>query len=287
MGFVAVDEAHHIAAAPAGERSAYLDLPEVLAALGRPTVLAVTATADAACAHRITETLGTARAIVDDADRPNLDLEDDRNLPSRENRLVSIVATGEKCVVYVNSREQTVALARTLRQRVPELGGAIAFYNGGLARADRTRVEEAFRAGDLTCIVSTSAFGEGVNLPDIRHVVLYHMPFSATAFNQMSGRAGATGRPPGSTSCTRRATPASTSTCSRRPPPSAASSSSSTARSRPCGGAIAAGRARGPSARERPRHRRACAAPSTRASRWTSVPSRAASASSRSSASPA
>ena len=195
VGFVAVDEAHHIAAAPAGERSAYLDLPEVLAALGRPTVLAVTATADAACAHRITETLGTARAIVDDADRPNLDLEDDRNLPSRENRLVSIVATGEKCVVYVNSREQTVALARTLRQRVPELGGAIAFYNGGLARADRTRVEEAFRAGDLTCIVSTSAFGEGVNLPDIRHVVLYHMPFSATAFNQMSGRAGRDGAP--------------------------------------------------------------------------------------------
>ena len=100
---------------------------------------------------------------MDDADRPNLDLEDDRNLPSRENRLVSIVATGEKCVVYVNSREQTVALARTLRQRVPELGGAIAFYNGGLARADRTRVEEAFRAGDLTCIVSTLRVWRGLS----------------------------------------------------------------------------------------------------------------------------
>lgn len=193
VGFVAVDEAHHIAAAPGGDRSAYLELPEVLTALGHPTVLAVTATADARTAGQIMRLLGISRQIVDDADRPNLHLEDDRNLASRENRLVSIVATGEKCVVYVNSREQTVALARTLRQRVPELGGAIAFYNGGLAREARSRVEEAFRAGELTCIVSTSAFGEGVNLPDIRHVVLYHMPFSATAFNQMSGRAGRDG----------------------------------------------------------------------------------------------
>ena len=43
--------------------------------------------------------------------------------------------------------------------------------------------------------VSTSAFGEGVNLPDIRHVVLYHMPFGAIEFNQMSGRAGRDGQP--------------------------------------------------------------------------------------------
>ena len=193
VGFLAVDEAHHIADAPRGERSAYLDLPDVLDALGRPTVLAVTATAGGATAASICRLLGIENTVVDDADRPNLEIEDDRDLPSRENRLVSIVATGEKCVVYVNSREQTVALARTLRQRVPGLGGAIGFYNGGLDRTTRARVEEAFRTGALTCIVSTSAFGEGVNLPDIRHVVLYHMPFSATAFNQMSGRAGRDG----------------------------------------------------------------------------------------------
>lgn len=56
-------------------------------------------------------------------------------------------------------------------------------------------VEEAFRSGELTCIVSTSAFGEGVNLPDIRDVVLYHLPFGAIEFNQMSGRAGRDGEP--------------------------------------------------------------------------------------------
>ncbi len=195
VGFVVVDEAHHAARAKAGERSAYLELPRVLDALGHPVVLAVTATADAAAAAEISRLLDISRTIVDGTIRENLELEDDRDLSTRENRLVSIVATGEKTVVYVNSRDQAAALARTLRKRVPELAHAIAFYHAGLARDDRTRIEEAFRAGALECIVSTSAFGEGVNLPDIRHVVLYHMPFSATEFNQMSGRAGRDGAP--------------------------------------------------------------------------------------------
>ena len=102
---------------------------------------------------------------------------------------------GRSAWCYVNSREQSRALARTLRRRVPELAGSIAYYNAGLAREVRARVEDAFRSGELTCIVSTSAFGEGVDLPDIRHVVLYHMPFGATEFNQMSGRAGRDGDP--------------------------------------------------------------------------------------------
>ena len=195
IGFLAVDEAHHIAGAKGGDRAAYLELPSVLEALGRPAVLACTATADGPCASEICRLLSIDDVVVDEATRPNLAVEDDRDLANRENRLVSIVATGEKCIIYVNSREQSISLARTLRKRVPELAGAVAFYNGGLARSDRARVEQAFREGELSCIVSTSAFGEGVNLPDVRHVVLYHMPFSATEFNQMSGRAGRDGKP--------------------------------------------------------------------------------------------
>ena len=195
IGFVAVDEAHHAARAKGGERPAYLRMPETLARLGHPLVLATTATADGASAREAARLLGIERIVIDDALRENLSIDDEREVSGRENRLVSIVSTGEKCVVYVNSRDQSVALARMLRCRVPELGGRIAFYNAGLDRGVRTKVEEAFRAGDLTCIVSTSAFGEGVNLPDIRHVVLYHMPFGPVEFNQMSGRAGRDGEP--------------------------------------------------------------------------------------------
>ena len=195
IGFVVIDEAHHAGLARGGERSAYLDIPEVLKGLGGPTVLAATATADDRVCDEIRRLIPIDRVIVDDTVRENLELEDERDLSSRENRLVSIVATGEKCVVYVNSREQSMSLARMLRRRAPELAASIAFYNAGLPREDRRRVEDAFRSGALSCIVSTSAFGEGVNLPDIRHVVLYHMPFGSIEFNQMSGRAGRDGKP--------------------------------------------------------------------------------------------
>ena len=195
VGFVVIDEAHHAGMAKGGDRSAYLDLPEVFQTLGDPVVLATTATATAPVVAELARVLPVTRTVADETVRANLELEDDRDIPSRENRLVSIVATGEKCVIYVNSRDQSVSLARMLRKRVPDCAPGIAFYNAGLTRADRHRVEEAFRDGRLTCIVSTSAFGEGVNLPDIRHVVLYHMPFGSIEFNQMSGRAGRDGKP--------------------------------------------------------------------------------------------
>ena len=194
VGFVVVDEAHHAAHA-AGERPAYLEMPRVLQALGDPVVLAVTATADAEAARAICSLLAIPEGgvVVDASRRDNLHVLDRRGWSGRDEWLVSLLATGEKSLVYVNSREQTVALARMLRRRVWEFGHRVAFYNGGLSRADRAAVEEAFRAGDLTMVVSTSAFGEGVNLPDVRHVVLYHMPFNEVEFNQMSGRAGRDG----------------------------------------------------------------------------------------------
>lgn len=195
IGFVVVDEAHHVAGAKGGDRTAYLDMPQILHDLLDPTVLAVTATASAEVAAEIRLLLPVDAQVVDAAVRENLELDDGRDLSSRENRLVSIVATGQKSVVYVNSRDQAQALCRTLRRRVPELGARIAFYHAGLTRPERASVEAAFRDGELACIVSTSAFGEGVNIPDIRHVVLYHMPFGDIEFNQMSGRAGRDGAP--------------------------------------------------------------------------------------------
>ena len=51
-----------------------------------------------------------------------------------------------------------------------------------------------FRVGELQILVATSAFGEGIDIPGIRHVVLYRLPFSEVEFNQMSGRAGRDGQ---------------------------------------------------------------------------------------------
>ena len=197
IGFVVVDEAHHAGLAKAGARPAYLEMPRVLEMLGNPCVLAVTATASAPVADEIRRLLAIPEdgVVIDPSCRENLSVIDERASRGRDERLVSLLVHGEKTLVYVNSREASVSLARMLRHRVWERGHRVAFYNGGLTRADRAAVEEAFRSGELTYVIATSAFGEGVNLPDVRHVVLYHLPFDEVEFNQMSGRAGRDGAP--------------------------------------------------------------------------------------------
>ncbi len=193
IGFMVVDEAHHIGQAKAGARPAYKELADVVARLGGPVVLAVTATANDQIAHDIERTLPIGERVVDATSRDNLHVDDQRGMLARDDYLAHIIGSGRKCVIYVNSREQSVGVARRLRRRVPHLAPMIGFYNAGLGREERTRVEDLFREGAIRVLVATSAFGEGIDIPDIRHVVLYHMPFSDVEFNQMAGRAGRDG----------------------------------------------------------------------------------------------
>ncbi|TDB39133.1 MAG: single-stranded-DNA-specific exonuclease RecJ [Actinobacteria bacterium] len=188
--FVVVDEAHHVGLSRAGHRPAYARLDRALEVLGAPLVLAVTATADAATAESICGVLGTDAVVLDPTVRENLVLDDRRGAADKTALVSAIAASGDKVIVYVNSRETTVQLARQLRSRVPHLLHAVAFYNGGMTRESRHAVEGAFRDGAVRVVVATSAFGEGVNIPDVRHVVLYHLPFNAVEFNQMCGRVG-------------------------------------------------------------------------------------------------
>lgn len=194
IGFLVVDEAHHIGLAKSGNRGSYLDLNKVVIDLGNPVVLAVTATADDKIARDITDILGLRSAVVDYASRDNLHINDKRNITHKDDYLARIIANGGKTVIYVNSREASISVARRLRMRVPQLAPYVGFYNAGLTRDERTRIEKLFRTGDINILVATSAFGEGIDIPNIRNVVLYHMPFSAVEFNQMAGRAGRDGQ---------------------------------------------------------------------------------------------
>ena len=197
IGFVVIDEAHHIGLAKAGARPAYREFDRIVTELGNPTVLALTATASSAVARDIANLLPLETCVYDQSERANLQVDDRRGLKTRDDYLANLVATGEKTVIYVNSRISSVQLARVLRQKVPQVALMIGFYNAGLSRDERARIEEMFRTGHLSVLIATSAFGEGVNIPDIRHVVLYHLPFNEVEFNQMSGRAGRDGEPAG------------------------------------------------------------------------------------------
>lgn len=193
--FFVVDEAHHIGEAQAGHREAYGAIGRAARLLGDPVVLALTATASDGVAASILRVLSIQQCVFDEASRDNLIIDDQRNLRNKDDYLANLIATGEKTVVYVNSRAQSISVARSLRRRVPQLAPLVGFYNAGLSPMERKRVEELFRTNAITVLVATSAFGEGVNIPNIRHVVLYHLPFNEIEFNQMAGRAGRDGTP--------------------------------------------------------------------------------------------
>ena len=187
---VVVDEAHHLY--ESRHRAAYSRLGATIATLGAPQVLALTATAnDEAFAHIVRE-LRIDAWVIDPTVRENLHVVDARETKHRLEYLLDLLGAGEKAIVYCNSRKEATKLAQSLRKK---LGNAVMFYHAGMPSPERAKVERFFREGELRVIVATSAFGEGIDLPDVRHVVLYHLNFDFTEFNQQAGRAGRDGAP--------------------------------------------------------------------------------------------
>jgi single-stranded-DNA-specific exonuclease len=184
-----VDEAHHLH--ESRHRAAYVRLPATIEALGNPQVLALTATADEDAFRTIVDALRIDAWVIDPTIRENLAVVDARGLKDKIGYLTELFRDeSQKGIVYCNSRRGVSEVAAALRKH---LGNAVMFYHGGMPSADRRDVERYFREGDLRIVVATTAFGEGIDLPDVRHVVLYHLNFDFGEFNQQAGRAGRDG----------------------------------------------------------------------------------------------
>lgn len=188
--FVVVDEAHHIFESK--HRAAYGRLGATIASLGNPQVLALTATAGDDAFKQIVADLGIEAWVIDPTVRENLHVIDARGTKEKLEYLARTFDSDGKGIVYCNSRSEATKTADALRKR---LGDDVMFYHAGMPSPERAQVEARFRAGELRIIVATSAFGEGIDLPDVRNVVLYHLNFDFTEFNQQAGRAGRDGKP--------------------------------------------------------------------------------------------
>ncbi|GHF22148.1 ATP-dependent DNA helicase RecQ [Amycolatopsis deserti] len=184
-----VDEAHCVSAWGHDFRPDYLRLGQVIERLGHPRVLALTATAGGPVRDDIVSHLGLRDPVrvVSGFDRPNLYLAVHRATTEEDKRaaLLRWVRDAPKPgLVYAATRKDSERYADEL--------GAVAFH-AGMTAADRKRVHEDFLADRAGVVVATSAFGMGIDKPNVRFVVHASVPESVDSYYQQIGRAGRDG----------------------------------------------------------------------------------------------
>ncbi|HKE99642.1 MAG TPA: RecQ family ATP-dependent DNA helicase [Actinomycetes bacterium] len=193
---VVVDEAHCISSWGHDFRPEYLRIGGVVEALGHPRVLALTATAAPPVREEIIERLGMRdpRVLVREFDRPNLHLgvrwvSDEE---AKRSAVVDwVVAAPRPGLVYTATRRSAEALAARLRAH----GVAAAAYHAGMAAGERERAQQAFMEDRTEVVVATTAFGMGIDKPDVRFVAHAEVADSPDSYYQEIGRAGRDGRP--------------------------------------------------------------------------------------------
>ncbi|MER7278832.1 RecQ family ATP-dependent DNA helicase [Dactylosporangium sp. NPDC000244] len=195
-GLVAVDEAHCVSSWGYDFRPDYLQLGHLIRELGRPPVVALTATASPPVRADIIAALGLRDpfTLVAGLDRANLQL-GAVHCTSDEQRWQRLLAQVEQeqhpGIVYAPTR----AIAEQYAQRLADRGIDAVAFHAGLAAGERNRRYEDFMADRIPVMVATSAFGMGVDKPNIRWVHHVALPDSPDSYLQEIGRAGRNGEP--------------------------------------------------------------------------------------------
>jgi ATP-dependent DNA helicase RecQ len=191
-----VDEAHSISEWGHDFRPEYLRLGSVAELLGKPTTLALTATAAPPVRAEIVERLALDDPveIVRGFDRPNIHLAVEQYYDDAHKlrALVASVADGERpAIVYTATRRRSEEIAAALRKA----GVSASPYHAGLHRHEREAAQTAFMEDEIEVVVATIAFGMGVDKPNVRAVLHAEISDSIDAYYQEIGRSGRDGRP--------------------------------------------------------------------------------------------
>lgn len=192
---VAVDEAHCISEWGYDFRPAYIQLGERIRLLGRPPVLALTATATPKVRDAIQRFLGMEETVVVSSSPHRSNLAFDVLRCSDGARLRALLRLAFRVrrpgIIYCSTtREVDEIFAILQRFGVPSHR-----YHGKMSAAERRKNQDGFmRRGRRTVMVATSAFGLGIDKADIRYVLHFHAPGSLEQYVQEAGRGGRDGR---------------------------------------------------------------------------------------------
>lgn len=188
---LAVDEAHCISQWGYDFRPSYLRIAELRRLIPDVPVLALTASATKQVADDIMQRLGFAekRILRGSFLRPNLSYSV-RHVDDKNEQLMRVVNNvNGSGIVYVRLREAAEKVAEYLREQ----GVSASYYHGGLPHAERSIRQDEWLAGKTRIMVATTAFGMGIDKPDVRFVVHYSMCDSLESYYQEAGRAGRDG----------------------------------------------------------------------------------------------
>ncbi|WP_070121177.1 RecQ family ATP-dependent DNA helicase [Bacillus marinisedimentorum] len=197
IGLFVIDEAHCISQWGHDFRPDYLRLGKLRNEIGTPPCLALTATATPAVQEDITAQLAMkdAKKVILPIDRPNIALivEKMGSNSLKTERMLELVNELEgPGMIYFSSRQLAEQAAEALRLKTDRRA---AHYHGGLENEDRILIQQQFINDQLDVICCTSAFGMGVDKPNVRYILHYHMPGDMESYMQEIGRAGRDGLP--------------------------------------------------------------------------------------------